>query len=114
MLRWKRQKTHVIATPTQVLQRRVQTVARRAPRPGGRMLCNGRRKMVKQCVKGAALATLDFKRLGKSVRQGISLKDAFVFARALVQKRELREHFEPSNPAMAGGANVEPLLIARP
>ena len=34
--------------------------------------------------------------------------------RALVQKRELREHFEPSNPRMAGGANVQPLLIARP
>ena len=43
-----------------------------------------------------------------------SLKDAFVVARALVQKRELREHFEPSNPLMAGGANVRPLLIAHP
>jgi len=35
-----------------------------------------------------------------------------VFARALVQKHELREHFEPSNPLMAGGANVQPLLNA--
>jgi hypothetical protein len=42
------------------------------------------------------------------------LKDAFVVARTLVRKRELREHFEPSNPQMAGGANVQPLLIARP
>ena len=25
--------------------------------------------------------------------------------------RELRDQFEPSNPLMAGGANVEPLLI---
>jgi hypothetical protein len=49
-----------------------------------------------------------------ALRQVNSLKDAFVFARALVQKRELRERFEPSNPIMAGGANVEPLLIARP
>jgi hypothetical protein len=49
-----------------------------------------------------------------ALRQVNSLKDAFVFARALVQKRELRERFEPSNPMMAGGANVEPLLIARP
>src|SRR6266849_3617242 len=43
-----------------------------------------------------------------------SLKEAFVVARALVQKRELREHSEPSSPQMAGGANVQPLLIARP
>ncbi len=49
-----------------------------------------------------------------ALRQVDSLKDAFVLARALVQKRELREHFEPSNPLTAGGANVEPLLIAHP
>jgi hypothetical protein len=44
-----------------------------------------------------------------ALRQAKSLKDAFVVARALVRKRELREHFEPSNPLMAGGANVQPL-----
>ena len=49
-----------------------------------------------------------------ALRKAKSLKDAFVVARALVLKRELREHFEPSNPQMAGGANVQPLLIARP
>jgi hypothetical protein len=49
-----------------------------------------------------------------ALRQAKGLKDAFVVASALVQKRELREHFEPSNPRMAGGANVQPLLIARP
>jgi hypothetical protein len=49
-----------------------------------------------------------------ALRQTKSLKDAFVVVRALVQKRELREHLEPSNPRMAGGANVQPLLIARP
>jgi hypothetical protein len=49
-----------------------------------------------------------------ALRQASSLKHAFVVARALVKKRELREHFEPSNPLMAGGANVQPLLIARP
>ena len=46
--------------------------------------------------------------------QAKSLKDAFVVARALVKKRELRERFEPSNPLMTGGENVRPLLIARP
>jgi hypothetical protein len=49
-----------------------------------------------------------------ALRQARSLKEAFVVARALVRKRELREHFEPSNPLMAGGANVQPLLIASP
>jgi Peptidase C13 family len=49
-----------------------------------------------------------------ALRQAKSLKDAFVVARALVRRRELREHIEPSNPRMAGGANVQPLLIARP
>jgi hypothetical protein len=38
-----------------------------------------------------------------ALRQAKSLKDAFVVARSLVKKRELRERFEPSNPLMAGG-----------
>jgi hypothetical protein len=49
-----------------------------------------------------------------ALRQAKSLKDAFVIARALVQRRELREHFEPSNPLMAGGENVQPLLFPHP
>ena len=49
---------------------------------------------------------------GVALRKAKSLKDAFVVARALVRKRELREHFEPSNPLTAGGANLQPLLIA--
>lgn len=48
-----------------------------------------------------------------ALRQATSLKNAFVDARSLVRKRELREHFEPSNPLMAGGANVQPLLALR-
>ena len=49
-----------------------------------------------------------------ALRRTTSLKDAFVLARSLVEKRELREGFEPSRPQMAGGDNVEPLLVARP
>jgi hypothetical protein len=49
-----------------------------------------------------------------ALRRAKSLKEAFVAARAHVRKRELRERFEPSNPLMAGGANVQPLLIASP
>jgi hypothetical protein len=47
-------------------------------------------------------------------RKTKSLKDAFVVARGLVRNRELCEHFEPSNPLLAGGANVQPFLIAHP
>ena len=49
-----------------------------------------------------------------ALRQAKSLKDAFVVARSLVKRREVRERFEPSNPLMRGGENVQPLLIARP
>jgi hypothetical protein len=49
-----------------------------------------------------------------ALRQAANLKDAFADARSLVRKRELREHFEPSNPLMEGGANVQSLLAARP
>jgi Peptidase C13 family len=49
-----------------------------------------------------------------ALRKAVSLKDAFLDARSLVRKRELREHFEPSNPLMAGGADVLPLLVGRP
>jgi hypothetical protein len=49
-----------------------------------------------------------------ALRKAKSVTDAFAVARELVTKRELREHFEPSNPQMAGGENVQPLLVARP
>jgi Peptidase C13 family len=49
-----------------------------------------------------------------ALRRARNLKEAFGVARALVRKRELRERFEPSNPQMAGGANVQPLLITSP
>jgi hypothetical protein len=48
-----------------------------------------------------------------ALRKAKSVTDAFAVARALVLKRELRERFEPSNPQMAGGENVQPLLVAR-
>ncbi|WP_246668201.1 C13 family peptidase [Bradyrhizobium elkanii] len=49
-----------------------------------------------------------------ALRQARSLKNAFVVARSLVQQRELRARFEPSSPLIAGGVNVQPLLIPRP
>jgi hypothetical protein len=47
-----------------------------------------------------------------ALRQTSNLKEAFLLARSLVSKRELRQWFEPSHPQMAGGGNVEPLLVA--
>src|SRR5262245_56307634 len=49
-----------------------------------------------------------------ALRRANNLKDAFIVARSLVLRRELREGFEPSHPQMAGGGKVEPLLVARP
>jgi peptidase C13-like protein len=49
-----------------------------------------------------------------ALRHTSSLKAAFAAARAQVRKRELHERFEPSNPQMAGGADVQPLLVTRP
>ena len=48
------------------------------------------------------------------LRRANKLKDAFLMARSLILRRELREGFEPSHPQMAGGGKVEPLLVAHP
>ena len=49
-----------------------------------------------------------------ALRQTKTLKEAFLLARTLVSKRELRQGFDPSHPQMAGGANVGALLVAHP
>src|SRR6516225_618137 len=48
-----------------------------------------------------------------ALRSADNLQDAFARARTLVRERETREGFTPSNPQMAGGENVQPLLVAR-
>jgi hypothetical protein len=45
-----------------------------------------------------------------AMRRTANLTDAFALARVLVRKRELRNGFEPSNPQIAGGENIERLL----
>jgi hypothetical protein len=49
-----------------------------------------------------------------ALRNAVNLSDAFLDARSLVRKRELQEHFDPSNPLISGGADVLPLLVAHP
>jgi Peptidase C13 family len=48
-----------------------------------------------------------------ALRQSQTLREAFLSARSLVLTWELRNGFEPSHPQIAGGENVEPLLVAR-
>jgi hypothetical protein len=48
-----------------------------------------------------------------ALRRAATLREAFTVARGLITKREASNHFEHSNPQLAGGANVEPLLVAR-
>ena len=43
---------------------------------------------------------------------GATLREAFNLARELVRKRELGDGFAPSNPQIAGGENIEPLLAS--
>ncbi len=73
--------------------------------------------MVKSCPEenGGFWREADIRKLSTSAKchRTNPLRRSALRAR-LVQKRDLREHIEPSNPRMAGGANVQPLLIARP
>jgi hypothetical protein len=48
-----------------------------------------------------------------ALRKSATLRDAFTTARSVILTRELRNGFEPSHPQMAGGANVEPMLVPR-
>jgi hypothetical protein len=48
-----------------------------------------------------------------ALRRTANLKDAFALARSVVRARERRNGFAASNPQMAGGQNVEPLLVPR-
>jgi hypothetical protein len=48
-----------------------------------------------------------------AMRRTANLGEAFGLARALVRKRELRNGFDPSNPQIAGGENIGPLLKGR-
>jgi hypothetical protein len=47
------------------------------------------------------------------LRKADTLRNAFTKAQKLVREWELREGFDPSNPQIAGGTNVDPLLIVR-
>jgi tetratricopeptide (TPR) repeat protein len=49
-----------------------------------------------------------------ALRRTGNLRDAFALASQVVRKRELQNGFDPSNPQLAGGENVERMLAGAP
>jgi hypothetical protein len=64
------------------------------------------------CRDGAEWTYFGDAFFNNALRRAKSLHDAFNIAGKLVRKRELSEGFEPSNPQIAGGENVERLMVA--
>ena len=65
------------------------------------------------CEDGATWTYFGDAFFNQALRTARDLPGAFAEARRLVTTRELKEGFEPSNPQMAGGAEVLPLLKRR-
>jgi len=59
------------------------------------------------CQDGAQWTYFGDAFFNTAMRRTASLRDAFDLARTLVRERELRNGFDPSNPQMAGGQNIE-------
>jgi hypothetical protein len=64
------------------------------------------------CRDGAEWTYFGDAFFNNAMRRASGLRSAFGIARDLVRKRELKEGFEPSNPQIAGGENIERLLTA--
>jgi len=64
------------------------------------------------CRDGAEWTYFGDAFFNNAMRRAKGLRDAFNIARTLVRKRELSEGFDPSNPQIAGGENIERLLTA--
>jgi Peptidase C13 family len=65
------------------------------------------------CENGAKWTYFGDAFFNTGLRKNANLRDAFALARSLILKREQHNGFEPSNPQMAGGENVAPLLVPR-
>jgi hypothetical protein len=62
------------------------------------------------CQDGAQWTYFGDAFFNTAMRLTTNLRDAFDLARTLVRERELRNGFDPSNPQMAGGENIEQRL----
>src|SRR5215212_1906789 len=65
------------------------------------------------CQDGATWTYFGEAFYNQALRREVSLDDAFAEAKRLVTERERREGFEPSNPQIAGGAEVLAFLARR-
>jgi hypothetical protein len=59
------------------------------------------------CIAGAQWTYFGDAFFNTALRRTTNLKDAFDLARTLVRERELHNGFDPSNPQMAGGQNID-------
>lgn len=59
------------------------------------------------CQDGALWTYFGDALFNTAMRRTASLREAFEFARSLVRERELRNGFDPSNPQIAGGENID-------
>jgi Peptidase C13 family len=59
------------------------------------------------CQDGAQWTYFGDALFNVAMRRATTLREAFDLARTLVRERELRNGFEPSNPQLAGGENIE-------
>jgi tetratricopeptide (TPR) repeat protein len=66
------------------------------------------------CQNGAAWTYFGDAFFNMALRRTANLKEAFALASTAVRKRETQMHYEPSNPQMAGGENVERMLSGAP
>ena len=62
------------------------------------------------CQDGATWTYFGDAFFNVALRQKANLREAFALARTLVRKRERQNGFTASNPQMAGGEKIEPLL----
>jgi hypothetical protein len=59
------------------------------------------------CQDGARWTYFGDAFFNSALRHAANMQDAFTEARELVRKRELKNRFDPSNPQMAGGENID-------
>jgi len=62
------------------------------------------------CQNGVAWTYFGDAFFNMALRRTPNLKQAFALASVAVRKRETQMHYEPSNPQMAGGENIERVL----
>jgi tetratricopeptide (TPR) repeat protein len=62
------------------------------------------------CQNGADWTYFGNAFFNTALRRTSNLREAFALANSLIRKRELQNHFDPSNPQIAGGENIEHIL----